>query len=287
MPVDVLLRSEKGSQLNTTEVDQNFTDLQDSVNIARGETVTETSVAITASNKRIILADATANDITVTLPSAATSLDVPYTIKKIDNTTNIVIIEGDGGDTIDNDLNQVIRDQYEGITMVSDGAEWYVVNKKSNAPLTVGVKTTTTTVTNTVTETLLYSYDFNANSFAQHEIIKSVISGSFSNDSASDDFTINVKLNGTIMHSLPRVGGNVIDSGFKVEVEGTIRTIGASGTYVDIASLSDGNVITQALASEVTIDTTVPLTYEIFVQWDAAKTGNTISCTQGSMTLIR
>lgn len=287
MPVDVLLRSEKGSQLNTTEVDQNFTDLQDSINIARGETVTETSVTLTAGNKRIILADASANDITITLPPAASSLDVPYTVKKIDNTTNNVIIEGDTTDTIDDDLNQVIRDQYEAITMVSDGAEWFIVTKKSNAPLTVGVKTTTTTVSNTVVETLLYSYDFRANAFAEHEIIKSDISGSFSNASASDDFSIIVRLNGVLMHTLLRIGGGVTDSGFRVEVEGTIRTVGATGTYVDIARLSDGTVYTHALPTEVVIDTTVPLTYEIFIQWDAAKVGNTISCTQGSMTLIR
>lgn len=285
MPVDVLLRSEKGSQLNSTEVDQNFTDLQDSVNIARVETVTETSVAITASNKRVIFADCSANNITVTLPPASTSLDEIYYIKKVDSTTNVVVIEGDGADTIDNGVNQVILAQYEGLAMISDGAEWFVVAKKSNAPLTVGVKTTTTTVTNTADEILIYSYDFPANTFTEHEIITSKISGSYSNASGSDDFTITVKLNGNIMHSLERAGGTASNSGFKVEVEGTIRTIGASGTYVDIASLSDGTVTTEALPSEIVIDTTIPLTYEIFVQWDNAKTGNTISCTQGSITL--
>ncbi len=286
MPVDVLTRTEKGSILLKDEMDQNLIDLQDAVNIARVETVTETSTSITAGSKRVILADATANTITITLPPAATVLDELYYVKKIDSTTNTVIIEGDGTENIDDALTQVIRAQWEGLAMISDGAEWFIISKKSNAPLTVGVKVDTTTVTNTTTETLLYSYDFNADSFTPHERVISAISGSFSNDSASDDFNIIVKLNGNLMHTLPRIGGNVVNSGFKVDIEGTIRTIGTTGTYVDIATLSDGTIYTEALATEVIIDTTIPLTYQIFVQWSNAKAGNTISCTQGSMTLI-
>ena len=287
MPVTLTLPSIKGSLLTHQEMEDNLIDLQDSTNIARVETVTETSVAVTASTKRVIFADCSANNVTVTLPPAATSLDEMYYIKKVDSTNNIVIVEGDAGDTIDNDLNQTIRDQYEGLVMISDGAEWFVIAKKSNAPLTVGVKIDTTTVTNTTTETLIYSYSFTANAFAPHEIVKSAISGSFSNTSPSDDFTIMVRLNGFLMHSLPRIGGNATDVGFKVEVDGTIRTIGVTGTYVDIARLSDGNVYTHALPTEIVIDTTVPIIYEIFVQWDAAKAANTISCTQGSITVIR
>lgn len=288
MPVVVTTRVGKGSILLEADIDQNWIDLQDAVNIALVETTTETSPAITAGNKRVILCDTTAASMTVTLPPAATVLDEIYYIKKIDSTVNTVTIDGDTGDTIDNDLTQVIRDQWEGLAMISDGAEWFVISKKSNAPLTVGVKTTTTTVANTVSEILIYSYNFEADSFAAHEKVISQVSGSYSNASPNDDFQVIVKMNGVIMHTLNRIGTGKTNAGWKLKVDGTIRTIGASGTYVDISGLSDGDTtFTQALATDVIIDTTVPITYEIFVKWDNADVGNTFSCTQGSMTLIR
>ena len=288
MSVAVTTRIGKGSILLTAEIDQNWIDLQDAVNIARVETTTETSPAITAGNKRVILCDATAASMVVTLPPAAAALDEIYYIKKVDGTVNTVSIDGDGSDGIDNDLVQVIRDQYEGIAVISDGAEWFVISKKSNAPLTVGVKTATTTVANTTTESLIYSYNFEADSFAVHEKVISQVSGSYSNSSPNDDFTVVVKMNGVIMHTLNRIGSGKTDAGWKLKVDGTIRTIGSSGTYVDISGLSDGDTtFTQALPTDVIIDTTIPIVYEIFVQWDNAAVGNTFSCTQGSMTLIR
>ena len=288
MPVVVTTRAGKGSILLTAEIDQNWTDLQDAVNIARVETTTETSVAITAGSKRVIMCDATAASMVVTLPPAASSLDEIYYIKKVDGTDNTVTVDGDTTDTIDDDLTQVIRDQWEGLAMVSDGAEWFVIAKKSNAPLTVGVKTTTTTVANTIAETLIYSYQFTADAFAPHEKVISSISGAYSNASPNDDFQVIVKMNGVIMHTLSRIGSGKINAGWKLKVDGTIRTIGVAGTYVDISGLSDGeNTFTQALATDVIIDTTVPILYEVFVKWDNADVGNTFACTQGSMTLIR
>lgn len=288
MPVNILTRAEKGSILTTEELDQNLIDLQDSTNIARVETVTETSVAIIAGSKRVILADATANDMVITLPAAATSLDEIYYIKKVDNTTNTITIDGDSGDTIDNSLTQIIRDQYEGLTMISDGAEWMVIAKKSNAPLTLGVKLDTTQVSNTIAESLVYSYNFISDSFHAGEKVISEISGAYTNASPNDDFTIIVKMNGATVHTLNRIGTDKVDTGWKVKVEGTIRTIGATGTYVDIAGLTDGdNTFTDIASSELSIDTTSPLLYEIYVQWDNAAVGNIFACTQGRITLIR
>lgn len=289
MPVNVLTRTEKGTQLTTAEVDQNFTDLQDAVNIARTETVTETSVTVTASTKRAIMADCSANDITVTLPPAASALDEIYYIKKVDSTTNTVTIQGDGGETIDNDTHQTIRDQYVALAMISDGAEWFTLSKKSNAPTTLGVKTDTTTVTNTTTETLIYSYTFDANSFAPHEKVSSYVSGAYSNAGNTDEFTVTVKLNGNVMHTLQQVATKAsTNAGWTVDVKGTIRTIGATGTYVDIALLHDGvGIFAEGTPSEVTIDTTVPLVYEIFIQWNNADAGNIFHCTQGNITTIR
>lgn len=288
MPVDVLTRTEKGSILVTAEMDQNLTDLQDAVNIARVETTTETSVTLTAGSKRVILADATAASMVITLPPAADALDEIYYVKKVDSTTNTVMLEGDTVEEIDRELNYPLRDVHEGIAVISDGTEWFIISNKSNAPLTLGVKTDTTTVTNTTTETLLFSYTFNANAFSVGEKVIAETSGAYSNASPNDDFNIVVKLNGFALHTLERIGAGKTDAGWKVKVEGTIRSIGETGTYVDIAGLSDGdNIFTEASTSEVVMDTTGTVLYEVYIQWDNAKVANTFSCTQGRITVIK
>jgi hypothetical protein len=148
-----------------------------------------------------------------------------------------------------------------------------------------GVKTTTTTVVNTTTETTVYSYTFVANEMHSDEHIEFRMTGAYSNASAADDFTIRFKVGGTTLMTVSRTGGNVTDQGWKAIYEGTIRSIGASGTLVDFAQWTDGN--TNQLHGDATIhtiDTTASLTFEVTVQWAAAKAGNTFSCTQGFLT---
>ena len=43
------------------------------------------------------------------------------------------------------------------------------------------------------------------------------------------------------------------------------------------------SIVSIATDTENTIDTTTDITFEVTVQWGAAKTGNTISCTQGTI----
>ena len=162
---------------------------------------------------------------------------------------------------------------------------WYLTNgSRKVVDMSDGIKLDTTTVANDATEQLLYSYTINANSLHLTERIFADISGSYSNDSASDDFNIIVKINGGVVHTIGRVGGNVSNSGWKLQMEGTMRAIGASGSFIDMIRFEDGtNIFTEATAVEAAIDTTTDILYEVFVQWGAAKVGNTFSCTQGTM----
>ena len=75
----------------------------------------------------IILADATAGNVTVTLPTAIGIAGRIYIIKKIDTTVFKVIIEGNGTETINLELNQELCFEGDAPQLVSDGANWHFV----------------------------------------------------------------------------------------------------------------------------------------------------------------
>jgi len=166
----------------------------------------------------------------------------------------------------------------------SEGHWWITNGSRKVIDVSEGIKLDTTTVVNDNTEQLLYSHILPANSLHASERIFSDVSGSYSNDSASDDFYITVKINGGVVHTINRVGGNVTNSGWSLQMEGTMRNIGASGSFIDIILFKDGDsMFTEALATESPLDTSTDILYEVYVQWINAKTDNTFSCTQGSM----
>jgi hypothetical protein len=80
------------------------------------------------SSERIIRADATSGDITITLPTAATIDGRPYQIKKIDSSTNIVILATTSSQTIDGLLTWELRQQYDFVEVVSNGTNWKVTD---------------------------------------------------------------------------------------------------------------------------------------------------------------
>ncbi|MBT8448344.1 MAG: hypothetical protein KJO69_01555, partial [Gammaproteobacteria bacterium] len=95
-------------------------------------------------------------------------------------------------------------------------------------------------------------------------------------------FNVIVKMNGVPVHTLSRTGSIKTNAGWELKVSGTIRSIGASGTYVDTAILIDGeHVSASASPAEVPIDTTASFLYEVYVQWDTAAIGSVLQCTQG------
>lgn len=74
----------------------------------------------------LVLADATTETITLTLPEI-TNKGIMITIKKIDSTGNFVNLTGFGSETIDNSLSASIGQQYEAVTVVEDGIGWWIV----------------------------------------------------------------------------------------------------------------------------------------------------------------
>lgn len=61
------------------------------------------------------------------LPSVTTTIGRPYTIKKTD-AVNIVNIQPIEGSTIDGNRTYQLTVQYESITIVSDGNQWYITS---------------------------------------------------------------------------------------------------------------------------------------------------------------
>lgn len=92
--------------------------------LADWETVTKTA-AYTAANYEAVLGDASAGAFSVTLPAPATGLKV--VVKKIDGTANGVTIATPGTETIDGDASRTISKQWVSRTIVSDGANYFIV----------------------------------------------------------------------------------------------------------------------------------------------------------------
>ena len=77
---------------------------------------------VITSDDNIILCDGT---ITVTLPPADGLAGKKYYIKNIG--TGVVTIDGYGTETIDDGLTAVLECQYEGLTLTSNGTEWFIL----------------------------------------------------------------------------------------------------------------------------------------------------------------
>ena len=74
-----------------------------------------------------VASDATSGAITAVLPAAATATGLIYEIKKIDASANAVTVDGDGAETIDGSATQILSSQYDSITVISDGTEWWIL----------------------------------------------------------------------------------------------------------------------------------------------------------------
>lgn len=79
-------------------------------------------------NDRYILVDASGGNITISLPSASDAENKGvFEIKKTDSSSNLVIIDGNGSETIDGSTTVTINVQYEAISIVSNGTEWFIL----------------------------------------------------------------------------------------------------------------------------------------------------------------
>lgn len=94
-------------------------------NLENQRNVVTVTANYTASNDDFVLSDASGGAITVTLPPPSANYRVD--VKKIDSSSNDITIATDDTGTIDGASSKTISTQYESITMVSDGTNWFII----------------------------------------------------------------------------------------------------------------------------------------------------------------
>lgn len=89
-------------------------------------TVTASSVTLDEDDD-VILCDCSSNAITVNLPAASDYIGKVFYIKKIDVSVNSTTVDGDGSETIDGSTTISLTTQYESVTIVSNGTNWFIL----------------------------------------------------------------------------------------------------------------------------------------------------------------
>ncbi len=92
------------------------------------KTIYNSSVDLTVTEGGVVvLADAPVGQVSINLPAAASNKDRMITVKKIDSTSNSVVLNPDGSETIDGATTKTITVQYASLTVLSDGDEWHIL----------------------------------------------------------------------------------------------------------------------------------------------------------------
>ena len=86
-----------------------------------------TAYSLTATDS-VILADATGGAFTVTLPTAVGCQGRQYTVKRTNSGSNNVTVGATSSQTIDGAATKALGAQWSTIAVVSDGANWQIVN---------------------------------------------------------------------------------------------------------------------------------------------------------------
>lgn len=87
-------------------------------------TITVISTNTSLVYNTIYQVDCTANNVTLTLPTAIGNGGQQISILKTDNTGNIITVITTGGQTINGDVNLIIRHQNTFITIISNGSNF-------------------------------------------------------------------------------------------------------------------------------------------------------------------
>lgn len=119
----MILRPPVGSPVDSYEWQNWFIRLYEDYQ-QRTKVVTKTSDYSLEADVFLVRVDATAADVTVTLPPAASFPGRQVYIKKIDAGANAAILDGNGSETIDGVSNKSTTTQYANIGVISNGSSW-------------------------------------------------------------------------------------------------------------------------------------------------------------------
>jgi hypothetical protein len=95
---------------------------------ARGAYRSVTTSGNVVSGDYLILANAAGGAITLNLPPAALVPGRIYVIKRTNSGANTVTVDANGSETIDGALTHVLSPQWNAITIISNGTDWYITS---------------------------------------------------------------------------------------------------------------------------------------------------------------
>ena len=94
----------------------------------RGAFRSVTASGSVVSGDYLIIADATAGAIPMTLPPAALVAGRIYVFKRINAGANTVTVDAYASETIDGALTHVLSPQWNSITIMSNGTAWFITS---------------------------------------------------------------------------------------------------------------------------------------------------------------
>jgi hypothetical protein len=89
----------------------------------------KTTTATLTLKEEVVTANANSAAFTITLPTAVGNSGKVFIVKKIDSTFNAVTIDGNASETIEGSTTTTLNTQNECLTIVSDGANWRIVER--------------------------------------------------------------------------------------------------------------------------------------------------------------
>ena len=76
-------------------------------------------------------------NITLTLPTIASTINQTFVIKRTDsNLANLITVDGNGSETIEGSANTILHTLDETLTIQNDGSQWRIVDRKTDTPWT-------------------------------------------------------------------------------------------------------------------------------------------------------
>lgn len=93
----------------------------------RGAYRTVTTTGNVQSGDYLLICDATAGAITMTLPPAALVPGRIYAFKRINSGANAVIVDGYAAETIDGAATHTLTPQWNSVTIMSNGTAWFIL----------------------------------------------------------------------------------------------------------------------------------------------------------------
>lgn len=87
----------------------------------------QTSNYTITTSDTVVFANATSNNVTITLPAASSSAGYRFYVKRTDSSAHTCTIARSGSDTIDGQTSLTLDLQYTCLSLVSDGSAWYII----------------------------------------------------------------------------------------------------------------------------------------------------------------